>query len=145
MVTIGSLLFVLAAIPKVEGGTADQKKRVQKAFESVPECIKNCDADGKPMTLKIETDGEMNATYNYLTGEATFHDGILPKKFDSVSKKEARSACQKSDAYKPFGNTNRVMLHELAHRFHMTCVTNAGGTKEANKDKLDAFLALRWK
>src|SRR5687767_2364107 len=91
-------MVLLAAVPKVQGGTEGQRDRLREAAASVPACLTSC--DGKPPNVVIadvEDPRIPNAFYaeDRATGKSVIVvNPALASNTAATERREARAYCQ---------------------------------------------------
>lgn len=139
MVILGFVL--LAAIPRVEGGTEGQRARLKAAAAKVPACLTSC--DGKPPRVVVTNlDGEdprYPAAF-YAEDErgrsAIVVNPALASNTAKTERQEARAYCEDIGVTREFvSNLDAVLVHEYAH--HWDDPIGCG-------NKVKSFLNLRY-
>lgn len=143
----------------IHGGSPEQQRVVAAALDQLPAELLTC--DGNPINIELATEPPTPAWYwrqpwqiprvnDYLTGTLMGDADSLrritidadmvagPRREERLHHWARQTGMSIQQTRGMLGNTQRVLLHEVAHHYHLHCA------KSWWSDALQPFLALRY-
>lgn len=149
-------VLLTASLPgnvSITGGTPDERKKVQAALRGIPDCLFRFDED--PLEIRVVRSTAVNATYDPATGAIAVLSPLVNETELPAAKTEmALHRCTTPSSLDDFSRADRVLLHEIAHRYHLGSFKNdlknlppigARTTGSSSNPTIGKFLDLRFR
>lgn len=144
--TLAVLVFALTPPSAIKGGSPEQQQRVKAILDRLPDCITA--PDGVPVAVQIVSGTGPQATYSGQNGTLEIDAALLDAAtFAPSSLAYRQDMCvTTADISWMAKDTQRVIVHELAHAYHQKGTTGRRirGEKETVQQRLDAFFKIRF-